>query len=426
MTVARRTPEPTAFRPSSLRNFSPRLSKLALLVATTLAALATFEAVLRFLVEDSTEVLLMRGRDFHSRYFSPDVDIGVVRRPNLDIRFRFPERPSGSIHFQTNNLGLRRSTETPPPKPPGVRRILLLGDSQMDGAVDNHETAAFRVEAKLNRRHGLWEVLNAATGSYSPYQSYLWYRKFGLDLDPDLILFSVFLGNDFAELLVDDRPHLEWDPDEGLKRKPTSDKFLARMHVDQSPISTATRMRSALLQRSSLFARLSLLLSRDRPVAAGEVAAAYSACIGCTGQSLGQAHWFDRASRLAESIGALGELLSELKRETGDRVVALSIPTRLQIEPHRDRERIEQTRRLLGLGTDETLEDDLAKALRRLCRDLGIPLIDPDRALTDAAHSGSLYHDTDWHLNARGHAVVAQVVYDQLREYELLLDAPTR
>ncbi len=102
--------------------------------------------------------------------------------------------------LRTNNLGLRRDTPTALQKPPGGLRILVLGDSQSEGIVENAETYAALVESALGRVRRT-EVLNAATSGYSPLLSYLWWERYGASLQPDAVLLALYTGNDLGELL---------------------------------------------------------------------------------------------------------------------------------------------------------------------------------------------------------------------------------
>src|SRR6185436_1568242 len=92
--------------------------------------------------------------------------------------------------FTTNALGLR-DREFPIPKPPGVFRILMLGDSFTEGGgLENDETVAKIVETGL--RQGACgtavEVVNAGHASYSPILQYLLLKDVGLRLQPDLVV----------------------------------------------------------------------------------------------------------------------------------------------------------------------------------------------------------------------------------------------
>jgi hypothetical protein len=94
--------------------------------------------------------------------------------------------------FETNSLALR-DREIAVPKPPGVFRILMLGDSFTEGAGFTLETTPPKLlETFLNERRcgPRFEVVNAGVASYSPILEYLLLTRVGLGLEPDLILLA--------------------------------------------------------------------------------------------------------------------------------------------------------------------------------------------------------------------------------------------
>src|SRR5206468_1960272 len=121
-----------------------------------LFALAIVEVGLRF-----------RAAGEH-RYMASDPLLHHRLKPNLRTRV-------SGVEFNTNSLGLRER-EIMRPKPAGVFRVLMLGDSFTEGAgLPVEATVAKRVESALNG-HGCRttvEVLNAGVASYSPILEYL-------------------------------------------------------------------------------------------------------------------------------------------------------------------------------------------------------------------------------------------------------------
>ncbi len=394
------------------------LLKALLLATTLLLGLASCEFVLRLLTREPSELSLLRADDFQSIYFEPDPVLGIIRRPNLDIRFRFEERPSGFIHFQTNNLGLRRTVPTEPDKG-SSKRILVLGDSQIDGSVDNRENVCSLLETRLNSGSTQYEVLNAAIGSYSPYQSYLWYRTRGRKLEPDVVMLTVFLGNDPAELIAPGRPRLM--PEKmGFREIGVTEDYQRRMKTYHEP-SAWTRLRFFLLQNSVLFGRLSSLSGGSGVEASGAMGAAYRTCIGCTGQSLGQAYWFKHHPQdVRLSMRSMEELLRRFKDDverSGGRLIVLVLPSRLQVEAEQDVERTRAVAKILGLTeTDLGLETRLGDETLSIARRLQIDTIDLAPVLEEFHRSSgeNLYYRTDWHLDTAGHRFLARQLYDRV------------
>src|SRR5215208_6568936 len=129
--------------------------------------------------------------------------VGYEHEPYADAFVTNPEHPEGGFRYRTNGLGLRRDGEVAIPKPAGVFRVLVLGDSQTAGFVNNDEHYPHRLEQLLRARPGgdRIEVLNAGISGYAPHQSYLWWRERGATLEPDLVVLSVYVGNDVEEMM---------------------------------------------------------------------------------------------------------------------------------------------------------------------------------------------------------------------------------
>ena len=90
-----------------------------------------------------------------------------THEPDLDARRRFDEHPDGAWTMRTNSLGMRRDTD-PSSTPPDLR-VLVLGDSHVDGICNNSENLCAIAESKLEADHPgtSVEVLNCARGGHS-------------------------------------------------------------------------------------------------------------------------------------------------------------------------------------------------------------------------------------------------------------------
>lgn len=102
-----------------------------------------------------------------------------------------------SVQVEFNSLGFR-DVERSLAKPPGVKRIAVVGDSFSEAIQVNIEDTYFRIlEQELNRdREVRWEVLNFGVGDFGNAQALLALEHFGLTFDPDLVIFQIFPLND--------------------------------------------------------------------------------------------------------------------------------------------------------------------------------------------------------------------------------------
>lgn len=161
------------------------LRALLLVVSGALAILAA-EFGLRIFAPQPTNVMRLR----HDGVFShvPNLDVVVY---GIDSHAR----------VTTNADGLR-DIDRPRRKPPGVTRVLVLGDSMVEGLqVSLEETMPKQLEARLRaalpgRRI---DVINAGVSGDSGPQELDYLEKDGLGYEPDLIIVAVTLRNDVHE-----------------------------------------------------------------------------------------------------------------------------------------------------------------------------------------------------------------------------------
>ena len=103
--------------------------------------------------------------------------------------------------FDTNNQGLRADRNYAVPKPAGVRRVLLLGDSFTFGPfVDNDRIVSEKLHNLLNQRADAdsFEVFSAAMSGWTLLDQTEYLSEKGLRLEPDLVV-AVTYVNDIRE-----------------------------------------------------------------------------------------------------------------------------------------------------------------------------------------------------------------------------------
>lgn len=172
---------------------------LALVVASLLVALVLGEAALRAL-----------GFSYPS-FWLPDEVTGSRLRPGSEGW----SRAEGEAFVKVNSRGLR-DREHALPKPPGVYRIAVLGDSYAEALqVELEETfwwlLAQRLQACAFQPGRRIEAVNFGVSGYGTAQQLLTLRHRAWDYSPDLVLLAFFPGNDVRN----NSPALE-----GEKRKP--------------------------------------------------------------------------------------------------------------------------------------------------------------------------------------------------------------
>lgn len=124
-------------------------------------------------------------------------------KPNCSMIFQnYHTKESFSV--KTNSIGYR-GNEFSLNKNPNEKRILLEGDSFILGfGVKDDKVISTRLEELLNNKNNPFaqaKVINAGyAGGFGPDGYFLHLKNKGIKLDPDLVVFSVFVYNDFSDL----------------------------------------------------------------------------------------------------------------------------------------------------------------------------------------------------------------------------------
>ena len=174
-----------------------RLKLAALSLLALVLCLGTAETVMRLA---GTAPALHRIRTDKSRTafrVSDNPVLGYVLRENH-------RDPDANLHdsWPVINSHGQRDIERDLAKPPGTKRILVLGDSvvQGNGIRELDNTISRRLELLL-QNHGV-EVLNFGVSGYCTRSEVELLKEKGLRYDPDLVIL-LFVSNDYAALSND-------------------------------------------------------------------------------------------------------------------------------------------------------------------------------------------------------------------------------
>lgn len=161
----------------SIRAVSSSLKRFLLVLCATLGAAAAGEVACR---------LLPGHKDDAHVDATPWLTADFYRVVD-DLAYEIIPRANGEI----NSLGMR-GPERAKQKPPGVYRVLVLGDSVAYGiGVRPTETLSAQLEQMLYARGRLQvEVLNAGVPGYNTEQELRWLERVGLALEPDAVVLA--------------------------------------------------------------------------------------------------------------------------------------------------------------------------------------------------------------------------------------------
>ncbi|NOT29735.1 MAG: SGNH/GDSL hydrolase family protein [Planctomycetes bacterium] len=315
------------------------------------------------------------SRGGRAAYIAWDPTAGHVHLPNVRLSWPWPEYQRGKVKLRTNNLGLRRDVDTELRPPDGGLRVLVVGDSHVDGFVDNDQTFCQRLEEQFNQRPGSApvEILNAGVITSGPH-NYVGHVERFFQLGLDLVVVVFYSGNDFLNTVTTAALRGV------IEVPPRSPEYLAQVEraLGVQPV-----------QQGPNQARLFTEFPELREQALAEV---------------------QKQMRWLRYLAVKGDF----------ELLVVTLPSKFEIEwptwsaPQLaaaaadylevlglQRSDLEVNRQLTALLLTALREDDFAV----------IDLTDPMRAA-----GGKLFWDGDYHLSEAGHALVAQALFTPLAE----------
>jgi lysophospholipase L1-like esterase len=363
-----------------------RPSSAALFAIAVAVQFAVFEAGLR--VWGSSEA----APSFQG-LFTGDPIIGYRLSPNARIRFTTAEFDAT---ININSLGVRDDEEIGP-KPPGERRIVVLGDSLvLSVQVDHQQTFCELLERRLNARAATvrYRVINGGVQGYGPVEELLFFRSIAAQLQPDVVLHAIFVGND-AEEAVASAPKLDGS---------------ARPRADVLRESFVTRLRR-LVRRSMV-----LQVLRLRVVAATERIGFHRAP-----EPPLQSYAANPAPRIAEGIALTRRAVEDVAKHAatfGARTGIVLMPARFQVD-EADYIALKEAVRQAG---GELVRDAANARFESAFRQLSLPSVDLLPALRQSLGGRDVFYRRTVHLTPRGHEIVAETLERFLRDQRLLDD----
>jgi len=209
--------------PGAWRRATSRLGRIALIAAITVALAETTLRIRAARESAACRLDLGVTATAFPPPFSgscaraPDATLGQLIRPSRVPDLLFELKPRADTCYRgarvvVNADGLRAPAAYDRPKPAGVYRVLLLGDSQAFGqGVTYEQTFGALLERALQERARAErvEVINAGVPAYNTVQEAAFYASAGTTYRPDCVLI-LFIGNDL------EIPEFMLAPDDGL------------------------------------------------------------------------------------------------------------------------------------------------------------------------------------------------------------------
>ena len=357
-----------------------RLRRALLLLAVAAVQFAIFEAALRTWGHSEA------APAFQS-LFIPDAAIGYRLRPGARVRFTTADFDT---HIAINDQGVRDDAPIGP-KPPNERRIVVLGDSLvLSVQVDQQQTFCELLEQRLNRAGGpiRYRVINAGVQGYGPVEELLFFRRVARAFEPDLVIATVFVGND-AEEAVGSAPR--------LRERPFTET------ISESMITRLRRMvrRSMVLQilRLRVIAVTSRFSGRGAPP-----------------EPPLQSYAEHPAPRIAEGLRITRECVEAIAAEAaqvGARTMVMLMPARFQVND----EDYGHLKKAVDAAGGRLVRDAATARFDAALAPLPVPRFDALPSLRGAGPE--VFYVSTVHLTPRGHEVVAEALAAFIRRQGL-------
>lgn len=341
--------------------------------------------------------------------------------PNHTYRYTTAEF---DVTIRTNSYGLR-GPDPVIPKPSGVTRLVMLGDSYVFGfPVADTETFAARIEQMLRGSGHRVEVVNGGVSGYSPTLEYVSLRDQFLAFEPDAVL----LWYDLGDLQEDSwfQKNLLYDADGRIVR--ADPRFInGRFGYWEWLKNHSALAKYADIKLLRTFEKIRVLGLPGylRTKLRGERAKVAIARLKRTQQAADAgAHdrfFLVRESATEELIRPYWDvsrryvlMIRDLCAERGIRFAMGVYPYGMLVGP----DQWATGRRFWGFEPGRTYDANAVRGLyRAFAAQEHIPLIDTFDSFRAAAASTKLFYDEDGHFTPEGHRVLAE---HAVRDLQLL------
>lgn len=351
-------------------------------------------ALLRLLLVSASFALSLLFAELAVRIARPQEAMSVERglyEPDPPRRYRlhpgYRGRITNHVEFDHEVLVNSRGMRGPEPAAAALR-VLCLGDSFTFGVgASEQETYPARLQAHL-REAGLDAVVwNAGAPGYGVPDEVAWYERWGVPLQPNVVVIAPFLANDLQDAMPGSPTHVvngdlvAGDGSGGPRRWLYYHSHLFRL-VKSSLFEGPLRQKLGLAEPWARRERRRelALYGRDLPA--------------------------ELAPGVAATERAVRRLIQDgLAQKAG--VIAVLVPSLPQVDPQRWRALHTE------LGVDLRGQDP--RRTNRLFAETfaraGVPVVDPTEALAGAVARGQrVYYVRDQHLTPAGYDLLAREV----------------
>lgn len=353
------------------------------------------------------------------RFWEPDPVLGARLTPGKSGWWTQEEREF-LIPVQINSHGLR-DVEHEYERRPGVKRILVLGDSFVEALhVALEDSFPRRLEGELDTDGRDVEVISAGVSGYGTAGAVLFFEKQGRRYQPDLVVLAFYPGNDVrnnSDVLEDTLRPVYGEDGELQRVESVGSSSDGVGRESWSGRSAAYRyLRKLVLTRQPAVAKLlaDLGLMRSEAIRTTSQSAGIPVAYGVYAEPL-EADW---QGAWVRTEGLLSRLRREVEQAGATLVIAV-LTTREQIYDDTWQEIVAMHPAMRERAWD--LKAPQRRVLR-WCESHGVACVELETAFVKMrdAESEPLHYRHDGHWTPAGHAVAAAALKEFIEGQRLL------
>ena len=379
---------------SKPRRWRRALMGLAVSSATFLLCCLIVEGGLRMVWQRVEQPTVMQGLE-GAKYYQKDPELRFLPKPNISgVHAGF------NAAFTTNERGLRGAdSHFTVPKPPGIRRVVVLGDSFAWGyGVGDNEIFTEILESRLPDV----EVVNLGAISFNLRDEFRYLKREGMRYEPDVVLLAI-CQNDIRE---------HADPvDERVAKR--LEQFTAHSAVAHAGVAAGLRpVKEFLRDHSYLYAFAQQTINSNKTLTRAavriglkeEYAGFDKLDVSLHASLVEYPQQVERAMRQYRSD--LLQLDAYLRQRNVQLLVVL-IPALQSVNP----QALDASIAYTVYDREDFDADKPYRLIEQLAVEHGIQVVNPLETVRGCAGRGEeLYLPNDMHFNAAGHRVFADAI----------------
>ncbi len=368
-----------------------------LILCSILVTLFALEIVLRNFFPQQEFI-----SSFRPIYIADD-EVGFILKPNVKAK----------LGKDTNRLGMRDYDRYTVKKPEGVFRILVLGDSFTYSLTSMANAYPKFLERMLSESDTSIEVMNSGVPNYGTDEEYHYLKKYGLKLQPDLVLLAFYVGNDITDNYI----HPGYTAVDGALVSRDKARKMTKKEMSWE------KRKNLILNKFHLYRLLYLRnyskffknLDREGVQTRKRIDVARGACITHLngGVKMEQGKYSGIMLDAWKNTKDYLARVSALTKQSGAKFAIVIIPDAIQQDT-------EEAIKLRKLYKGKYAWEQPQRNLMEYGKELGLNMYDPLSDMMKKSNRERLFYCKDTHFNEKGNRIFAETVAQWLLDKGLL------